>query len=281
MDFKRILLMLCLFFLIFDVYLGFRVFQQVQTTMIRQSDYQQQSIEQRLQARNITLSSQLSNEVLEGVLIKTEDNSVLSSKVSQLTNQTVTIDEENRLSSTFNEPLNLEGRITAEMSTLPSDIAKYIRDAYLLNESFFIEGVAYTQYWYLPTNRTIIFWMSASNNVPIVDGTAEIQLQLDENYNIVSYTQTYQTNFVPLDEEKPYKLITAREAIEVLDTRIQTNLPSNSMIIHVTLSYIKYKEWNEINIYLPVWNVVYQRSEGQTGSMLVDAVKGKVIERYQ
>ena len=82
-----------------------------------------------------------------------------------------------------------------------------------------------------------------------------------------------------LDEDKPYQLITAREAIEVLDTRIQTNLPSNSTIIYVTLSYIKYKEWDEINIYLPVWNVVYQRSEGQTGSMLVDAIKGQVMER--
>ena len=45
MDFKRIMLMLTLFFLIFDIYLGFRVYQQVQSTTIRQSDFQQQSID--------------------------------------------------------------------------------------------------------------------------------------------------------------------------------------------------------------------------------------------
>ena len=279
MDFKRIMLMLTLFFLIFDIYLGFRVYQQVQSTTIRQSDFQQQSIEQRLQARDITLLSPLNEEEVEGILIKTEDNTVLRDGLNQLTHQQVNLSDENVLTATFDEPLNMEGQITPETSTLPSEVAKFIRDQYLLNDELFIEGGAYTQYWYLPTNRTIVFWMTAINNTPIVDGSAEIKLQLDENYNIVSYTQTYQQNFVTLDEDKPYKLITAREAIEVLDTRIQTNLPSNSTIIHVTLSYIKYKEWDEINIYLPVWNVVYQRSEGQTGSMLVDAIKGQVMER--
>lgn len=279
MDFKRIMLMLTLFFLIFDIYLGFRVYQQVQSTTIRQSDFQQQSIEQRLQARDITLLSPLNEEEVEGTLIKTEENTVLRDGINQLTHQQVNFSDDNILTATFDEPLNLEGQITPETSTLPSEVAKFIRDQYLLNDELFIEGGAYTQYWYLPTNRTIVFWMTAINNTPIVDGSAEIKLQLDENYNIVSYTQTYQQNFVTLDEDKPYKLITAREAIEVLDTRIQTNLPSNSTIIHVTLSYIKYKEWDEINIYLPVWNVVYQRSEGQTGSMLVDAIKGQVMER--
>ncbi|WIK65771.1 two-component system regulatory protein YycI [Globicatella sanguinis] len=279
MDFKRIMLMLTLFFLIFDIYLGFRVYQQVQSTTIRQSDFQQQSIEQRLQARDITLLSPLNEEEVEGTLIKTEENSVLRDGLNQLTHQQVNFSDENVLTATFDEPLNMEGQITPETSTLPSEVAKFIRDQYLLNDELFIEGGAYTQYWYLPTNRTIVFWMTAINNTPIVDGSAEIKLQLDENYNIASYTQTYQHNFVTLDEDKPYKLITAREAIEVLDTRIQTNLPSNSTIIHVTLCYIKYKEWDEINIYLPVWNVVYQRSEGQTGSMLVDAIKGQVMER--
>lgn len=273
------MLMLTLFFLIFDIYLGFRVYQQVQSTTIRQSDFQQQSIEQRLQARDITLLSPLNEEEVEGTLIKTEENSVLRDGLNQLTHQQVNFSDENVLTATFDEPLNMEGQITPETSTLPSEVAKFIRDQYLLNDELFIEGGAYTQYWYLPTNRTIVFWMTAINNTPIVDGSAEIKLQLDENYNIASYTQTYQHNFVTLDEDKPYKLITAREAIEVLDTRIQTNLPSNSTIIHVTLSYIKYKEWDEINIYLPVWSVVYQRSEGQTGSMLVDAIKGQVMER--
>ncbi|MGX7076434.1 two-component system regulatory protein YycI [Globicatella sanguinis] len=279
MDFKRIMLMLTLFFLIFDIYLGFRVYQQVQSTTIRQSNFQQQSIEQRLQARDITLLSPLNEEEVEGTLIKTEENTVLRDGLNQLTHQHVNFSDENVLTATFDEPLNMEGQITPETSTLPNEVAKFIRDQYLLNDELFIEGGAYTQYWYLPTNRTIVFWMTAINNTPIVDGSAEIKLQLDENYNIASYTQTYQHNFVTLDEDKPYKLITAREAIEVLDTRIQTNLPSNSTIIHVTLSYIKYKEWDEINIYLPVWNVVYQRSEGQTGSMLVDAIKGQVMER--
>lgn len=279
MDFKRIIYMLTLFFLMFDVYLGYRVYQQIQVTQVRQSDYQQQSIEQRLSARGITLQSPLSDEQLTGVLIKTEDNHVLRDQMGQLTVNSATYDENGMLTATFESPLSLNGLLTEAMNVLPSEVAVYIRDQYLTQESLFINGDSYTQYWYLPSNRTIIFWMTTPEGIPIVDGSAEIRLQLNENYEIVSYTQTYQEGFVSLDEAKPYKLITAKQAIEVLDTRIQTNLPANSTIIFVALSYVKYKEWDEVNVYVPVWNVVYQRAEGQTGSMSVDAIKGQVIVR--
>ena len=264
MDFKRIILMLTLFFLIFDIYLGMRVFTQFQETQVRQADYQQQSIEQRLSARGIQLLNPLSEEALSGVLVKTEDNKVLSEAMSQLTGQTVTYDDESQtLTGTFETPLSLEGQLTNAIS----------------QSNLFINGQAYTQYWYLPSTKTILFWMPAQDGIPIVDGTAEIRMQLDDNFNIVSYSQTYQSDFVPLEPETPYKLITAKQAIEVLDTRIQTNLPANATIIYVALSYVRYKEWDEVNIYLPVWHLVYQRAEGQSGSMSVDAIKGQVLSR--
>lgn len=280
MDFKRIILMLTLFFLIFDNYLGMRVFTQFQETQVRQADYQQQSIEQRLSARGIQLLNPLSEEALSGVLVKTEDNKVLSEAMSQLTGQTVTYDDESQtLTGTFETPLSLEGQVTNAMSVLPQETAAFIRDQYLSQSNLFINGQAYTQYWYLPSTKTILFWMPAQDGIPIVDGSAEIRMQLDDNFNIVSYSQTYQSDFVPLEPETPYKLITAKQAIEVLDTRIQTNLPANATIIYVALSYVRYKEWDEVNIYLPVWHVVYQRAEGQTGSMSVDAIKGQVLSR--
>ncbi|MBD3949972.1 two-component system regulatory protein YycI [Tuanshanicoccus lijuaniae] len=281
MDFKRIQMMLILFFLIFDVYLGVRIFQEIQETVVRQSDYQQSSLEQRLSARGIVLNSPLDETAVEGVLVKTEDTQYLRTHAQDLSQDAldITLGDHGNLSATFKKPLDLEGKVTEQMTTLPTEVAKFIHNKYLVNEQLFIKGSQYTQYWYLPATRTIIFWMTAIDNIPIVDGSAEIRLQLDENYNIASYTQTYQTGFAVLDKAKPHRLISARDAVDVLDARIQTNLPSNSTIIHITLSYTKYKEWDEINIYLPVWNVVYQRSDGQTGSMLVDAIKGQVVER--
>lgn len=278
MDFKRIILLLTLFFLIFDGYLAYRVYQQIDITTVRQRDYQQKDIEQRLTERGISILQPLNVERGEGYMMKTEDNQYLQDKLPTLLNQTATYNE-GVLTSTFHTALSLEGLITANMNSISGDIARYIRDTYLVNSELFIEGDKYTQFWYLPSTRTVIFWMTATNQLPIVDGTSEIRLQLDENYNIVSYMQTYQENFVPLDEQKPYPLISMKEAVEVLDRRVQTNLPSNATIIHVTLSYIKNREWDTINVYLPVWNVVYQRAEGQTGSMLVDAIKGEVVER--
>ncbi|MFK8243097.1 MULTISPECIES: two-component system regulatory protein YycI [unclassified Facklamia] len=281
MDFKRIQMMLILFFLIFDVYLGIRIYQEIQETVVRQSDYQQSSLEQRLSARGIVLNSPLDETVVEGVLVKTEDSQYLRTHVQELPEEAldITVNDNGILTAIFPQPLDLGGRINAQMTTLPAEVAQWIHENFLGDPNLFIKGEQYTQYWYLPSTRTIIFWMTAIDNIPIVDGSAEIRIQLDENYNIISYTQTYQSDFVALDETKPRRLITARDAVDVLDARIQTNLPSNSTIIHITLSYTKYKEWDEINIYLPVWNIVYQRSDGQTGSMLVDAIKGQVVER--
>lgn len=279
MDFKRIILMLTFFFFIFDAYLAYRVYEQYEQTAIRQSDYQQQSIEQRLTDRGISLISNLDSEKISGHLIKSEDNRRLSDQMDQLKNQSAEITEENQLVSTFDTPLPMELQITNSMNALTPEIASYIRDTYLLNNELFINGEAYTQYWYLPSLKTIIFWTTAHNDAPIIDGTSEIRLQLNEDYDIESYTQTLQEDFVVLEEDKPQPLISARDAIGVLDTRIQTNLPSNSTIIHVTLSYVKYKEWEDVNVYLPVWNVVYQKSDGQTGSMWVDAIRGEVVER--
>lgn len=279
MDFKRIMLMLTFFFFIFDVYLIYRVYEQFQLTTVQKSDYQQQNIEQRLADRGITLLSNLENEKKQGFLLKSETDNTLSTKLSTLTNQTVDIDDFGQLSSIFSSPLSLNGLIDQTTNSLTTEVASFIRDHYLLDEQLFISGENYTKFWYLPSTKTIIFWTVAHDGFPIVDGTSEIRLQLNDNYDIASYTQTLQHNFVVLDEEKPYSLISARDAIEVLDTRIQTNLPSNSKIIHVTLSYIKYKHWDEVNVYLPVWNVVYQKSDGPTSSMWVDAIKGQVVER--
>lgn len=279
MDFKRIILMLSLFFLVFDCYLGYRVYQEYRSAQIRQTDYQQQSIEQRLSARGIAVMTNLSGEHSTGVLTKIEENDVLRDSIDQLVVGSKSFDENGRLNVTFQEPLSLNGRITQSTREIPTDLAQYIAQEYLSKEDLFIQGGAYTQYWYLPASRTLYFWMTATNDLPVVDGSAEIRLQLDENYNIASYSQTYQESFTPLQASTPYELISSKDAIEVLDTRIQTSLPVNSTIIFVNLSYATYKAWDNIKIYLPVWYVVYQGPDGQIGSMSVDAINGKVIRR--
>lgn len=276
MDFKRIIALLTAFFLVFDGYLAYRVYQQIQVTTVKTRDYQQQSIEQRLTARGIVILNPLSEVNDIGTLMKSEDTQLLRDQMVQLSNQTVSF-EEQKLISFFEQPLSLNQLVTQEMNVLSPEAAQFIRDNYLLNPQIFIAGEKYTKYWYLPNAKQIIFWMTSENGLPIVDGTSEITLQLNDQFEIVSYTQTYQTDFIMLEEEAPHTLISAKESIEVLDARIQTNLPSNSTIIHVTLSYIRDKKWDGINIYLPVWMVVFQRSEGQTGSMFVDAIKGEVL----
>lgn len=277
MDFKRIQVVLILFFLIFDGYLSFRVYQQIQATVVRQSDYQQASIEQRLSVRGVTLLTELSDTQSEGYLVKNESNTVLDDTQSDLAFVSTEYDELEQLNVVLDTPIDLSDYINETTSRLSDEAIVYLQQNVLSDASLVIRGEEYVQFMYSPVDLTIVVRMTILNEMPIVDGTGEIVFHLNQQYEIESYTQTYQDEFTVLDEQSPYKLISQKDALEVLDTRIDTNIPSNSEIVAIELSYVRYKEWDHIAIYLPVWNVLFQRSEGQMETMTVDAIKGQVM----
>lgn len=277
MDFKRIQVILILFFLIFDGYLSFRVYQQIQATVVRQSDYQQASIEQRLSVRGVTLLTELSDTQTEGYLVKNESNTVLENTKSELSSVTSEYNEAGQLDVVLDTPIDLSSYINETTSRLSDEAILYLQQTILSDSSLVIRGAEYTEFLYSPIDLTIVARMTILNEMPIVDGTGEIVFHLNRQYQIERYTQTYQDEFTVLDASSPYKLISQKDALEVLDTRIDTNIPSNSEIVAIELSYVRYKEWDHIAIYLPVWNVLFQRSEGQMETMTIDAIKGQVI----
>lgn len=210
-------------------------------------------------------------------LLRSDSSNVLVDNISQLLNQTATIDSNRVLTSQFDTAITLPIEINNTTTHLNSEQFQQIYDSIITDESLFIEGSAYKDFWYLPHQRVIIVRMVDEANLPIVDGSAEIRMQLDEQYQLTGYTQTYQANLTYLPTEE--RVISERMAIEILDRRVETYIPNEAQLISSQLSYYCSTSLNDINVYSPVWEFIYLEKNNVSKSLLVDAKRGNVLNR--
>lgn len=277
MDFKRIQILLIAIFLLFDVYLIFLLIGRSPISFNTVDSTSPVNIVQEMSNRGVIIQPELSGDQQYLPLIKTQPNTVLRSNLSQLKNQHVSTTREGLLTSTFIEPIELDFEINEDTRGISAENANTFRETYLKDESLFIRGEEYGNYWYSNQERILFCRMTSDDGTPIVDGTAEIRIIFDENFNIIGYTQTYQTGYTTLEE--PKTLISSQEAIKILDRRIETYLPNDSEIVSTKLSYYQSLKTKEFNIYTPAWEVIYYRHEGTvTQSVIVDAVQGFVAD---
>lgn len=277
MDFNRIQKLLVVFFLSFNVYLVFLLIDRIPTQSKETTNPSDISIVQDMRNRGVIIRPELSTETEHLPLIKTEPNNYLREQQSQLKNQRYSLNREGLLTSTFIEPVTLDFEINETSSGLSAENAQIFREKYLLDETMFIDGEAYGNYWYSNQENILFCRMTAADGTPIVDGSSEIRVIFDDNFNMIGYTQTYQSDYTVLEE--PKALISSQEAINILERRIETYLPNDSEIVSATLSYYQSLETSQFNVYTPAWEIIYYRHEGTiTHSVLVDAVRGFVAE---
>lgn len=277
MDFKRIQIVLISLFLMFDIYLIFLLIGRSPIGFNTENSTSTVNIVQEMRNRGVIIQPDLSGDTEYLSLIKTSPNNVLRSNHSQLKNQHVTTSRDGLLTSTFIEPIELSFEINESTRGISDENANVFREKYLKDETMFIRGEEYRNYWYSNQERILFCRMTAEDGTPIVDGTAEIRIIFDDNFNIIGYTQTYQTGYTALEE--PKALISSQEAIKILDRRIETYLPNDSEIVSTKLSYYQSLNTEEFNVYTPAWEVIYYRHEGTvTQSVIVDAVRGFVAD---
>lgn len=277
MDFNRIQKLLVVFFLSFNVYLVFLLIDRIPTQSKETTNPSDISIVQDMRNRGVIIRPELSTETEHLPLIKTEPNNYLREQQSQLKNQRYSLNREGLLTSTFIEPITLDFEINETSSGLSAENAQIFREKYLLDETMFIDGEAYGNYWYSNQENILFCRMTAADGTPIVDGSSEIRVIFDDNFNMIGYTQTYQSDYTVLEE--PKALISSQEAINIIERRIETYLPNDSEIVSATLSYYQSLETSQFNVYTPAWEIIYYRHEGTiTHSVLVDAVRGFVAE---
>lgn len=290
MDFKRIQVLLLAFFVVFDLYLGYLLVERGSLRMISQDSTEEVNVVQEMKARGVEILNAINvnSQQPELAVVKTAPNNELRANRHQLQNQTVSISPEGILSSEFTNPIELDISLGEDSQELTREDFLWIRENILMDETLFIHGEQYLNHWYSPQENLIIIRMVTKEgyqepasteepSIPISDGTAELRILLDKSYNMISYMQTYQTEAFRLEEEK--ELISSQNALEIIENRIDTTLPNDAEIFSLKLSYYQSVTTKDFNIYHPAWEVIYFRREsGQTQSVLVDAIRGNVVD---
>lgn len=275
MDFKRIQVVLVFFFLIFDMYLLYMLFSRadVITTPVQEVEY---TIEENLSNRGVQYE-ELATDKQQLPFVVSLPSNHLAENITQLSGQTASVNTSGVLTSTMDEPYDLGLGLTDDTTGLSTEQRQALHQV-LSNPELMISGDAYRNVWYVNTEQAIYVRMIAYDGSPIVDGSAEIRINLDENYMMTSYTQTYQAEIQELDSSKP--VLSEREALEIIDRRVETQIPDDSVIYYSIMVYYRSTSLEGMNVYSPAWQFVYDNPSGRF-TLLVDGIRGTDINRSQ
>ena len=235
------------------------------------------TIEEELKNRNITFN-ELNDDTRKVPYVSTRKTNYLETRVYELEGQTVTVNQSGELKSTFDQPIDLNISLGPDSTGLTEDDRVMITNNYLSDPSMFIAGLEYKNFWYISSQNSIYVRMTAYDGQPIVDGSAEIQIHLDDNYDMIGYTQTYQDKITTLNEA--HEILTEREAIEIIDRRADTLIPNDSTIHYSVFVYYQSQELDDFNVYSPAWQIIYDNQNGRY-TIVIDAIRGNVVRRNQ
>ena len=273
MDFKRISTILIIFYIIFDIYLILLLLTRAESLQTNPQPVETVNIIQTLQERDVKITAELEETYPDRPQLKTNKTSQLPFNIDQLEGQTTTV-LEGGISSVFDEPQPL-GVDLSNTEVLTPDQEAVITEQWLSQPQRLIQGQAYQDFRWDPVSRHLVIRMYAIDQQPVADGTAEINLELDEAGQVIGYTQTYQEGFHAL--ESVDSLISSKEALSILDSRSETYLPDDSTIKRVTMSYYRAMNLDDFDIYSPVWEISYELPDQTTQNILIDAIRGRVI----
>ncbi|MBG9981632.1 two-component system regulatory protein YycI [Aerococcaceae bacterium DSM 111020] len=274
MDFKRIQLLLIFFFVIFNLYLTYSITQRISMVSIEPNTAIDATIEEELKSRGVTFQD-FSDNTEDIHLIRTDQTNYLAENISQLTNQNASIDSDRVLTSTFDQPVDLGIGLSDTTTEITDEQFAYLKQEFLDKSEWFIQGEAYAHPVYNPTDNTIVLRMTDGDGHRIIDGNAELRLQLNEMYLMTGYVQTYQSNITQL--ETTVEIISEKTAIEILDRRVETLIPDDARIIDTRISFYQSTALNDMNVYSPAWEFIYVEENSSPKSLLIDAHRGTVL----
>ena len=104
-----------------------------------------------------------------------------------------------------------------------------------------------------------------------------MRLSFNADFQLREYTQTYQSDFKVLDQ--PIALISVKDALKLLETRVDTYIPDGSTIQQISLGYYRTVNLQDFDVYTPVWEITYSQDEASSRTVLVDAVEHQVVTK--
>lgn len=264
MDFRRIKIIFILTFATLNIYLLSVLLEKNATTLSFGSESTTLNIEEAMKADDISFST-LSTDQEKIPLLKTDKGAMLETDQSKLVNQT-TVFEDGVLFSTLSEPIPLE--IDAEDLTIVdrTPITDFILQGNVLY------GAEYTFLTYLPLKRQLVY-AQVANSIPIGDSTGSITFNLDPDYEVISYEQTFAG--VAEVQGSSRIVISQKRAVEAL--YLNNQIPSNSTVRMVQLTYYRTLSLSDMDIYSPMWYIEIQIENAPVEIRRVDALTGSII----
>lgn len=263
--------------LVFNVYLVYTLYQNIEPDSVNLKMVEE-NVEVMLDDRNIS-HPPLSKSVETIPFVKVGHTHVLEELINQLEKQVVEMDAEGRLVSTFDQPLDLGLDISESSREIFPDDRNKLKTQLLDHSGLILFGDKYPIMTYNSADKAIVLRMELKSDHPVVDGTGEIRILLDDAHRIIGYTQTYldTTSFYEL--EMPKRIISEQEAFSILDRRSETMIPQDSEVLTVKLGYFNSMSLKDFDVYSPAWLISYRRADGRVKVVLVDAVRSRTVPR--
>ena len=264
MDFRRIKIIFIITFAALNIYLLSVLLEKNATTLSFGSESTTLNIEEAMKADDISFPN-LSTDQEKIPLLKTDKGGSLETDQSKLVNQT-TVFEDGVLFSTLSEPIPLE--IDAEELAIVdrTPITDFILQGNVLN------GAEYSFLTYLPLRRQLVY-AQVANNIPIGDSTGSITFNLDPDYEVISYEQTFAGEAEVQGNSRT--VISQKRAVEAL--YLNNQIPANSTVRAVQLTYYRTLSLSDMDIYSPMWYIEIEIENAPVEIRRVDALTGSII----
>jgi len=263
-DFRRIKIIFIITFAALNVYLLSVLLEKNATTLSFGSESTTLNIEEAMKADDISFPT-LSTDQEKIPLLKTDKGGTLEADQAKLVNQT-TVFEEGALSSILSEPipLKLDPDNLAVVDMTP--ITQFISEGNVLH------GAEYRFLTYLPLRRQLIY-AQVANNVPIGDNTGSITFNLNPDYEVISYEQTYAGAAEVQGNSR--SVISQKRAVEAL--YLNNQIPVDSTVRMVQLAYYRTLSLSDMDIYSPMWYIEIEIENAPVEIRRVDALTGSII----
>lgn len=263
MDFKRIEWIFLVVFIGINIFLGIEIFQT--PTLLGDSDaVRPTDLASEMANDNIALPK-LSTDQGDGYYLAAKVNNSWATKASK----EISIDgdistADNMLTVVLDHPVTISHKANKMMK----DIEKFKdnpKNVYL--------GSRYTYIPEFSTTGEYVFTQK-NNYGEIFSNTARLHITV-KNHQIVSYTQRYAGDAVPVRERQT--TISEKAAVGSLYT--YSELPNDSKVVWVHFAYSKLIEVRGSRIFLPTWVVAIQNNNTKTVTIKrVNAFNGNVLQ---
>ena len=264
MDFRRIKIIFIITFAALNIYLLSVLLEKNATTLSFGSESTTLNIEEAMKADDIVFPT-LSTDQEKIPLLKTDKGVTLEADQSKLVNQT-TVFEDGVLFSTLSEPIPLE--LDAEDLTV---VDRTPITAFML-EGNVLYGAEYRFLTYLPLRRQLVY-AQVANNIPIGDSTGSITFNLDPDYEVISYEQTFAGAAEVQGNSRT--VISQKRAVEAL--YLNNQIPANATVRTVQLTYYRTLSLSDMDIYSPMWYIEIEIENAPVEIRRVDALTGSII----